>query len=49
MLTKHIEKKLDSNSTRMLPTILNKPLKQHLTKQELYIHLPPTSKTIQIK
>ena len=33
MLTKHIEKKLDSNSTRMLQVILNKSWKQHPTKQ----------------
>ena len=32
-LTKHIEKKLDSNYTRMLQAILNKSWRQHPTKQ----------------
>ena len=31
-LTKHIEKKLDSNYTRMLQAILNKSWRQHPTK-----------------
>ena len=48
-LTKHIEKKLDSNYTRMLQAILNKSWKQHLTKQQLYSHLPPIRKTIQVR
>ena len=39
MLTKHMEKTLDSNCTRMLQTILNKSWKQHPTKQQLYGHL----------
>ena len=47
-LTKCIEKKLDGNCTRILGAILNKSWKQHLTKQQLYGHLPPISKTIQI-
>ena len=49
MLTKHIEKKLDENRTRMLWVILNKSWKQHPTKQQLCSHLPPISKTIQIR
>ena len=49
MLTKHIEKKLDENCTKILWAILNKSLKQHSTKQQLYGHLPPISKTIQIR
>ena len=49
MLTKHIEKKLDRNCTRMLRALLNKSWKQHPTKQLLYSYLPPISKTIQIK
>ena len=49
MLTKCIEKKLDRNSTRMLQVILNKSWKQHPTKQQLYGHLPPISKTIEIR
>ena len=40
-LTKRMEKKLDSNYTRMLRAILNKSLRQHSTKQQLYDHLPP--------
>ena len=48
-LTKHMEKKLDGNYTRMLQTILNKSWKQHPTKQQLYGHLPPITKTIQVR
>ena len=42
-------KKLDGNYTRMLRAILNKSWKQHPTKQQLYGHLPPITKTIQVK
>ena len=38
--------KLDNNYTRMLRAILNKSWEQHPTKQQLYGHLPPISKTI---
>ena len=48
MLTKHMEKKLDGNCTRMLQAILNKSCKQHSTKQ-LYGHSPPISKAVQIR
>ena len=48
-LTKHIEKKLDGNYTRMLQAILNKSWRQHSTKQQLYCHIPPNTKTIKIK
>ena len=48
-MTKHIEKMLDRNCTRMLQAILNKPWNQHLIKPQLYGHLPPISKTIQIR
>ena len=48
-LTKRREKKLDSNYTRMLRAILNKSWKQHPTKQQLYGHLPPISKIIQVR
>ena len=48
-LTKHIEKKLDGNSTRLLRAILNKSWKQHLTKQQLNCYLPTISKAIQIR
>ena len=48
-LTKHIEKKLDSNFTRMWWAILNKSWRQHSTKQQLYGHLPPITKTIQLR
>ena len=42
------EKKLDGNYTRMLQAILNMSWKQHPTKQQLYGHLPPITKTIKI-
>ena len=45
ILTKCIEKKLDTNYARMLCTILNKPWKQHPIKQQLHGHLHPISKT----
>ena len=48
-LTKRLEKKLDGNYTRMLRAILNKSWRQHLTKQQLYGHLPPITKTIQVR
>ena len=48
-LTKRIEKKLDSHWERMLQAILNKSWKQHPIKKQLYGHLPPISKTIQIR
>ena len=48
-LTKCIEKKLDGNYTRMLRAILNKSWMQHPTKPQLYGHLPPITKTIQVR
>ena len=48
-LTKRMEKKLDSNYTRMLQAILNKSWLQHPTKQQLYGHLPLIAKTIKIR
>ena len=48
-LTKRKEWKLDGNYTSMMRTILNKFSRQHPTKQQLYGHLPPISKIIQIK
>ena len=47
-LTACIEKKLDSNCTRMLRAILKKYWKQHSLKQQLYGHLPPIAKTMKI-
>ena len=47
-LTKRLEKKLDGNYTRMLRAILNKSWRQHPTRHELYGHLPPITKTIQV-
>ena len=47
-LTKRLEK-LDGNYTRMLRAILNKSWQQHLTRHQLYGHLPPISKTIQVR
>ena len=46
MLTKHMEKKLHSNYTRMLQAVLNKSWRQHPTKRQLYGHLPSITKTI---
>ena len=43
------ENKLDSNYTRMLREILNKPWRQHHTKQQLYCHLSTITKTIQVR
>ena len=48
-LTKRMEKRLDSHYTRMMRTILNKERGQHSTKQQLYGHLPPITKTIQFR
>ena len=48
-LTKRLEKKLDGNYTRMLRAILNKSWRQHATKHQLYGHLPPIKKTIQVR
>ena len=44
-----MEKKLDSNYTRMLREFLNKSWRQHLTKHQLYGHLPPITKTIKVR
>ena len=49
MVTKWMEKKLDGNYTRMLQAILNKSWRQHPTKQKMYGHLPPITKTIKIR
>ena len=47
-LTKRL-KKLDGNYTRMLRAILNKSWRQHPTRHQLYGHLPPITKTIQVR
>ena len=49
MLTKRLEKKLDGNYTRMLRAILNKSRRQYPTKHQQYGHLPPITKTIQVR
>ena len=46
---KQLEKKLDGNYTRMLRAILNKSWQQHPTRHQLYGHLPPITKTIQVR
>ena len=43
------QKKLDGNYTRMLQAIMNKSWRQHHTKIQLYGHLPPIRKTIQVR
>ena len=48
-LTKRLKKKLDGNHTRMLRAILNKSWRQHPTRHQLYSHLPPIMKTIQVR
>ena len=48
-LTKRLEKKLDGNYTRMLGAILNKSWRQHPTRHQLYGHLPPITKTRQVR
>ena len=47
-LTKR-RKNLDGNYTRMLRAILNKSWRQHPTTHQLYGHLPPITKTIQVR
>ena len=48
-LTKRLKKKLDGNYTRMLRAILNKSWRQHPTRNQLYGHLLPFTKTIQVR
>ena len=47
-LTKRLEN-LDGNYTRMLQAILNKSWRQHPRRHQLYGHLPPITKTIQVR
>ena len=46
-LTKRYQR--DGNYTGMLRAILNNPWRQHLTKHQLYGHLPPITKSIQVR
>ena len=48
-LTKRLEKKLGGNYTRMLRDIFNKSWRQHPTRHQLNSHLPPITKTIQVR
>ena len=48
-LTKRLEKKLDGNYTRMLQAISKRSWRQHPTKHQLYSHLPPITKIIQVR
>ena len=48
-LTKRLEKKLDSNYTRMLRAILNQSWQQHPSRHQQYGLLPPITKTIQVR
>ena len=48
-LTKRLKKKLDGNYTRMLWAILNRSWQQHPTRHQLYGHLPPFTKPIQVR
>ena len=47
-LKKRLEK-LDGNYTRMLRAISNKSWRRHPTRHQLYGHLPPITKTIQVR
>ena len=47
--TKCLKKKLDGNYTRILRAIVNKSWWQHHTRHQLYGHLPPISKTMQVR
>ena len=48
-LTRRIEKKPDGTCTRMLRAILNKSWRKHPTKQQPCGHLPPITKTINVR
>ena len=48
-LSKRLEKKLNVNYTRILRAILNRSLRQHPTRHQLYGHLHPITKTIQVR
>ena len=48
-LTKWLEKKLDGNYARTQRVRLNKSWRQHPSKHQLYGHLPPITKTIQVR
>ena len=48
-LTKRLERRLDGNYTRILRAVLNKSWRQHPTRLQLYGHLPPITKTIQVR
>ena len=48
-LTKRLEKKPDGNYTRMLRAILNKSWRHHPTRHQLYGHLHPIRKIIQVR
>ena len=48
-LTKLLEKKLDGNYTKILRAILNKSWRKHPTRHQLYGHLPPITKSIQVR
>ena len=49
MQSKMLEKNLDGNYTRILRAILNKSWWQHPTRHQLYSHLSPIMKTIQVR
>ena len=48
-ISKRLEKQLDGNYRRMLRAILNNSWRQHPTNHQLYGHLPPITKTIQVR
>ena len=48
-LTRRLKKKLDGNYTRLLRVMLNKSWRQHPTRYQLYGHLLPIMKSIQVR
>ena len=46
---KRMEKKVDGNYTRVMRAILNKSWRQQSIIQQLYGHLPPITKAIQVR
>ena len=48
-LSKRMEKKLDGDYAKMLWAILDQSWRQHPTKQQLYSHILPITKTIQVR
>ena len=48
-MNSYISNNLDGYYTSMLRAILNKSWRQHPTRHQLYDHLPPITKTVQVR